>query len=42
MFPAASVGLLVLPLIVYHQVQLIICSWLASRYGREQEQPAEG
>lgn len=28
-------GLLILPLMIYHQVQLMICSWLAARYGRE-------
>ena len=27
-----SLGLLILPLMIYHQVQLMICSWLAARY----------
>lgn len=27
-----SLGLLILPLMIYHQVQLMMCSWLASRY----------
>ncbi|WP_311518152.1 bile acid:sodium symporter family protein [uncultured Corynebacterium sp.] len=27
-----SLGLLILPLMIYHQVQLMICSWLATRY----------
>ena len=31
----AQLGLLILPLMIYHQVQLMICSWLAARYGRE-------
>lgn len=33
-FGGASLGLLILPLMIYHQVQLMICSWLASRYAR--------
>ncbi|WIM67673.1 bile acid:sodium symporter family protein [Corynebacterium breve] len=36
-FGGASLGLLILPLMIYHQVQLMICSWLAARYGREAE-----
>ena len=28
-------GLLILPLMIYHQIQLMICSWLAARYGKE-------
>ncbi len=36
MFPAASVGLLVLPLMIFHQMQLMVCSALASRYGAYQ------
>ena len=31
-FPAAQVGLLLLPLMLFHQVQLMICSVLARRY----------
>ncbi|HCG3010070.1 TPA: bile acid:sodium symporter [Corynebacterium striatum] len=29
---STSLGLLILPLMIYHQVQLMICSWLAARY----------
>lgn len=32
LLPAASVGLLVLPLMLYHQLQLIACAWLARRF----------
>lgn len=32
---SSSVGLIVLPLMIFHQIQLVICSWLASRYARE-------
>ncbi|MBD0862814.1 bile acid:sodium symporter [Gordonia sp. zg691] len=35
LFAGSTVGLIVLPLMIFHQIQLIICSWLATRYGRE-------
>lgn len=35
-FGGANLGLLILPLMIFHQVQLMICSWLAARYGREE------
>jgi len=38
LFAGSTVGLVVLPLMIFHQIQLIICSWLAGRYGREAEQ----
>ena len=36
LFVGQPVGLMVLPLMVFHQIQLIVCAWLAGRYGREQ------
>ena len=33
LFPGAQAGLLVIPLIVFHQVQLLVCVVLARRYG---------
>lgn len=36
-FGGSSIGLLILPLMIFHQVQLMICAWLAARYGREAE-----
>ncbi len=36
-FPAASVGLIVLPLMIYHQIQLIACAVIAGRYARRTE-----
>lgn len=36
MFPAASVAIIVLPLMLFHQVQLIVCAWLAGRIGRQE------
>ncbi|MGB3303051.1 MAG: bile acid:sodium symporter family protein [Gordonia sp. (in: high G+C Gram-positive bacteria)] len=32
MFAASTVGFIVLPLMIFHQIQLILCSMLASRY----------
>jgi sodium/bile acid cotransporter 7 len=32
LFPAAQVGVTVLPLMVFHQLQLVVCAWLARRY----------
>ena len=34
LFAGQPVGLLVLPLMLFHQVQLIVCSGMAARYGR--------
>lgn len=32
LFPASAVGLTVLPLMLFHQLQLVVCAWLARRY----------
>jgi sodium/bile acid cotransporter 7 len=32
LFPAASVGVLILPIMLYHQIQLMVCAVLARRY----------
>ena len=34
LFSAQSVGMIVLPLMLYHQIQLMACAWLAQRYAR--------
>ena len=34
LFPVAAVGAMVLPLMIFHQVQLMVCSVLAARYAR--------
>jgi sodium/bile acid cotransporter 7 len=34
LFAQTRVGLLVVPLIVFHQLQLMACAWLAQRYAR--------
>jgi len=33
LFAGQGVGLLVLPLMLFHQIQLMVCAWLAGRYG---------
>ncbi|MDO5098577.1 MAG: bile acid:sodium symporter family protein [Corynebacterium sp.] len=33
-FGGANIGILIVPLMIFHQVQLMMCSWLASRYAR--------
>ena len=37
LFPAASVGAIVLPLMLFHQIQLMVCAVLAQRYAQRQE-----
>ncbi|QXZ10627.1 bile acid:sodium symporter [Comamonas sp. Y33R10-2] len=34
LFPAASVGAIVLPLMLFHQIQLMVCAALAQRYAQ--------
>ena len=37
LFPPAAVGLMVLPLMIYHQLQLTACAVMAGRYARRPE-----
>lgn len=37
LFPASTVGLIVLPLMLYHQMQLMVCAALARRYALRPE-----
>ncbi|MBX9563064.1 bile acid:sodium symporter [Aeromonas hydrophila] len=39
MFPAASVGVMVLPLMIFHQIQLMVCAVLARRYHEQEALP---
>lgn len=34
LFSASNVGLIVLPLMLFHQIQLMVCSYLAARYAK--------
>ncbi|MCV7234969.1 bile acid:sodium symporter family protein [Mycobacterium branderi] len=35
LFPAATVGVIMLPLMLFHQIQLLVCAVIASRLSRE-------
>ena len=37
LFAGAEAGMIVLPLMVFHQVQLLVCAWLAQRYARRSQ-----
>ncbi|QSR20062.1 bile acid:sodium symporter family protein [Novosphingobium sp. KA1] len=42
LFPGHAVGLIVLPLMLFHQAQLFVCAGLARRYGRRQDSALQG
>jgi sodium/bile acid cotransporter 7 len=37
LFPTAAIGMMVLPLMIFHQLQLMLCAVLARRYKRQTE-----
>jgi len=39
LFAPTQVGMVILPLMIFHQLQLFVCAWLAARYAREAETP---
>ena len=39
LFPAATVGLIMLPLMLFHQIQLVVCAVIASGLSRDKRQP---
>ena len=41
MFAAGSLGAIVLPIMIYHQIQLIVCAVVAQRYAQKKPSPAE-
>lgn len=41
LFAPAEVGTVILPLMIFHQLQLFVCAWLAGRWRRELEAAAE-
>lgn len=41
LFPAAQVGPLILPLMIFHQLQLFLCAALAMRFRRQQDDSAK-
>ena len=40
LFPAASVGFIVLPVMLFHQIQLMACAVIAQRYASRGHVPA--
>ncbi len=38
LFPTSVIGMMVLPLMIFHQIQLMVCAMLARRYKRQAEQ----
>ncbi|MCV7214750.1 bile acid:sodium symporter [Mycobacterium crocinum] len=42
LFPAASVGLIMLPLMLFHQIQLFVCAVIANRLGRSAQPVSSG
>nr|WP_308196798.1 bile acid:sodium symporter [Sinomonas terrae] len=40
LFAGPAVGLMVLPLMLFHQIQLMVCAWLARRWGARAEAEA--
>lgn len=41
LFPAATVGLVILPLMLFHQMQLMVCATLARRWGAQRSENPE-
>jgi sodium/bile acid cotransporter 7 len=41
LFPAAQVGVILLPLMLFHQIQLIACAVIARRYADQAEARVE-
>jgi sodium/bile acid cotransporter 7 len=41
LFPAAAVGAMIVPLMLFHQMQLMVCAVLARRYAASQPQASE-
>lgn len=42
LFPAAAVGPILLPIMIFHQIQLMACAMLARRYGAQAEAKRDG
>lgn len=41
LFAGGAVGPAILPLMIFHQIQLMVCAVMAQHYARREEQPAE-
>jgi sodium/bile acid cotransporter 7 len=42
LFAPAQVGMIVLPLMIFHQLQLFVCAWLAARFARQDDVAGRG
>ncbi|MGA6151613.1 bile acid:sodium symporter family protein [Stenotrophomonas sp. NPDC077461] len=42
LFTGGSLGAIVLPIMIYHQIQLIVCAMIAQRYARDPVKPVKG
>jgi len=34
LFPASAAGPILLPVMLFHQIQLMVCAWMARRYAK--------
>jgi solute carrier family 10 (sodium/bile acid cotransporter), member 7 len=41
LFAGSTIGVLILPLMLFHQIQLMVCAVLAQRYANRQESVAD-
>ena len=41
LFPTSVIGMMVLPLMIFHQIQLMVCEVLARRYKAQTEKLAQ-
>jgi len=41
LFPTSVIGMMVLPLMIFHQIQLMVCAVMARRYKRQTEKLAQ-
>lgn len=41
LFPSAEIGMVMLPIMIYHQLQLMVCAWLARRQGEAPDDPVQ-
>jgi len=41
LFASSAVGMIILPLMIFHQIQLMVCAVLAQRYAQRDEEPKQ-
>ena len=40
LFPGAAAGMIILPIMLFHSLQLILCAWIAARMGAQETRGA--